>query len=66
MNGLNQQITFGQVIRIGGGRTHRPFPIKCAERDVPFKTWDIDIAMSVRVGDCVLVKQGKIIKILRC
>ncbi|VVB88701.1 Uncharacterised protein [uncultured archaeon] len=55
-----------KVIKIGGERTHRPFSILCAEQDEKFKTWDIDIAMSVRAGDYVLVKHGKIIKIQRC
>ncbi len=53
-----------KVIKIGGERTHRPFSILCTEHDKPFKTWDIDIAMSVEVGDYVLVEHGKIIKIL--
>lgn len=69
MNELMHQITYGRlmkVIKLGGERTHRPFSILCAEQDKKFKTWDIDIAMRVRVGDYALVKQGKIIKILRC
>lgn len=66
MNELMHQITCGRlmkVIKIGGERTHRPFPILCTEHDKPFKTWDIDIAMNVRVGDYVLVKESKIIKL---
>lgn len=52
-----------KVVKIGGERTHRPFSILCAEQDKPIKTWDIDIAMSVNVGDYVVVKQNKIIKL---
>ncbi len=66
MNELMHQITYGRsmkVIKIGGERTHRPFSILCAEHDKPFKTWDIDIAMGVRVGDYVLVRQGIIVKL---
>ncbi len=68
MKVFNQQITFGhlmRVIRIGGERTHRPFPVLCAEQEKIYKvrTWDIDIAMSVKGGDYVLVNQDKIIKL---
>ncbi len=68
MKGLNQQINFGlwmRVIRIGGERTHRPFPVLCAEHGKIYKvrTWDIDIAMSVKGGDYVLVNQNEIIKL---
>jgi hypothetical protein len=68
MNELNQQITFGhlmRVIRIGGERTHLPFPVLCAEQEKIYKvrTWDIDIAMSVKGGDYVLVNQDEIIKL---
>lgn len=69
LNELMHQITYARlmkVIKIGGERTHRPFSILCDEQDEKFKTWDIDIAMDVRVGDYVLVKQGTIIKIVRC
>lgn len=68
MKALNQQITFGRlmkVIRIGGERTHRSFPVLCTEQDKIYKvrTWDIDIAMSIQVGNYVLVNQDEIIKL---
>ncbi len=54
-----------RVIRIGGERTHRPFPVLCAEQEKIYKvrTWDIDIAMSVNSGDHVLVNHDEIIKL---
>lgn len=54
-----------RVIRIGGEMTHRPFPVLCAEQGKIHKvrTWDIDIAMSVKVGDHVLVNLDEIIKL---
>lgn len=68
MKGLNQQITFGRlmtVIKIGAERTHRSFPVLCTEHGkiCKVRTWDIDIAMSVKVGDHVLVNQDEIIKL---
>ncbi len=54
-----------RVIKIGGERTHHPFPVLCAEPDKIHKvrTWDIGIAMSVKGGDYVLVNQDEIIKL---
>jgi hypothetical protein len=68
MNELINQILFGQlmkVIKIGGERTHRSFPVLCIEHGKIYKvrTWDIDIAMSIKVGDHVLVNHDEIIKL---
>ncbi|KPQ43503.1 MAG: hypothetical protein MPEBLZ_01885 [Candidatus Methanoperedens nitroreducens] len=65
---LKPQITCGRlmkIIKIGGERTHRSFPVLCTEQDKIYKvrTWDIDIAMSIQVGDHVLVNQDEIIKL---
>jgi|GEM_PF-3265518 len=61
----SEVLSLMRVIKIGGERTHRPFPVLCTERDKIYKvrTWDIDIAMSIQGGDHVLVNQDEIIKL---